>query len=123
MQAFIDRNPEGQNTDFTIAALESLRTGDPVDLAETPQTAAPHWRFFVSTEERLAWLDTQGRWGHVSFASFWADDARELRRDPRFIAFLDREGVLDVWRERGPPPDCRAEGDTFRCGLGGASAP
>jgi hypothetical protein len=30
--------------------------------------------------------------------------------------------VTDLWREIGLPPDCRADGDTWRCGLTGEAA-
>ena len=49
----------------------------------------------------------------------WRDEAAEMRRDPRFIQLMEREGYVDLWREIGPPPDCRAEGDSFVCGLTG----
>ena len=27
-----------------------------------------------------------------------------IRRDPRFVAYPDRQGVIDLWHELGPPP-------------------
>ena len=27
-----------------------------------------------------------------------------IRRDPRFVAYLERQGVIDLWHELGPPP-------------------
>ena len=52
----------------------------------------------------------------------WAPEHAAMRRDPRFVDYLDRQGVVDLWREIGPPADCVEEGGTFRCGLidGGA---
>jgi hypothetical protein len=52
----------------------------------------------------------------------WSADQAALRRDPRFVEHLRRHGVVDLWREIGLPPDCRAEGDTWRCGLTGGEA-
>jgi TolB-like protein/Tfp pilus assembly protein PilF len=50
-------------------------------------------------------------------ALVWSADQAALRRDPRFVQFLQRQGVTDLWREIGPPPDCRADGNTWRCGY------
>jgi TolB-like protein len=47
----------------------------------------------------------------------WAPEHAALRRDPRFVEFLRRQGVTDLWREIGLPPDCRTDGDTWRCGF------
>jgi TolB-like protein len=52
-------------------------------------------------------------------ALFWTDDNAPLRADPRFVRFMERVGAFPLWRELGPPPDCRADGDTFVCGLEG----
>lgn len=49
----------------------------------------------------------------------WSTEHAPMRRDPRFVEFLERRGVVDLWREIGPPPDCVRDGDTFRCGLHG----
>ena len=49
----------------------------------------------------------------------WHAGQRLMRRDPRFIRFLNTQGITDLWREIGPPPDCRAQGDTFVCGFSG----
>ena len=27
-----------------------------------------------------------------------------IRRDPRFVAYLERQGVIDLWHVLGPPP-------------------
>jgi adenylate cyclase len=42
---------------------------------------------------------------------------RALHQDPRFIDFLEQLGILDVWRELGPPAGCRAVEETFECGI------
>jgi TolB-like protein/Flp pilus assembly protein TadD len=47
----------------------------------------------------------------------WSHEHASMRRDPRFVAYLERRGVTDLWREIGPPADCVDEGDTYRCGL------
>ena len=38
-----------------------------------------------------------------------------IQSDPRFIDYLDRSAILDVWRELGPPAGCRAVNETFTC--------
>jgi TolB-like protein len=40
-----------------------------------------------------------------------------IQSDPRFIDYLDRSGILDVWRELGPPAGCRAVNETFTCAV------
>ncbi|MDX1606331.1 MAG: hypothetical protein R3202_09065 [Candidatus Competibacterales bacterium] len=94
-------------------------------MAGTPIADLPRegslWFEFASDEERLAWIDAQARWPGINMAGLWSEQNSEMRRDPRFIALMDREGVLDLWRDRGPPADCRAEGESFRCGLGKAA--
>lgn len=50
---------------------------------------------------------------------FWTDDNAPLRTDSRFIRFMERKGAFPLWRELGPPTDCVADGDGFRCGLAG----
>jgi TolB-like protein len=55
----------------------------------------------------------------MTFASaIWQPHSKPARRDPRFIEFMEREGIVEFWREFGPPPDCRPEGDRFTCGHG-----
>jgi len=48
----------------------------------------------------------------------WSRRHAAMRRDPRFIPLMERFGVVDLWHEIGPPPDCRAEVDAFTCGHG-----
>ena len=40
---------------------------------------------------------------------------KAIQSDPRFIDYLDRSAILDVWRELGPPAGCRAVNETFTC--------
>ncbi len=41
-----------------------------------------------------------------------------MRANPRFMQLMEAKGITELWRELGPPPDCRAEGDSFSCGHG-----
>ena len=52
-------------------------------------------------------------WGQMG--SLFSAGYRAIRSDPRFIDYLDRSAILDVWRELGPPAGCRAVGETFTC--------
>jgi len=45
----------------------------------------------------------------------WMPEYVEMRRDPAFADFLKRTHLLDYWRTRGFPPQCRAEGDGAIC--------
>jgi tetratricopeptide (TPR) repeat protein len=49
------------------------------------------------------------------FAHTWSKTNSEFRADSRFIEMMEQYGIPDVWRELGPPPGCRAMGDTFTC--------
>lgn len=49
------------------------------------------------------------------FAHTWSKANTDFRADPRFIELMEQSGITDVWRELGPPPGCRATGDTFTC--------
>jgi hypothetical protein len=60
-------------------------------------------------------------WDHFLYSRIvplaWSARHRDMRRDPRFVEYLERQGVTDLWRELGPPADCRADGDAYVCGL------
>jgi len=45
----------------------------------------------------------------------WMPEYAALRSDPAFQDFLKRTRLLDYWRERGFPPQCRAVGDGATC--------
>ena len=49
------------------------------------------------------------------FAHTWSKSNAEFRADPRFIGLMEQHGITNAWRELGPPPGCRAMGDTFTC--------
>jgi TolB-like protein len=70
----------------------------------------------------LTLLEWDGHLFNRLSALVWSADQAALRRDPRFVDYLRRQGVTDLWREIGPPPECRADGDTWRCGLTGEAA-
>jgi TolB-like protein len=45
----------------------------------------------------------------------WMPEYAALRRTPAFQDFLKRGGLLDYWRARGFPAQCRADGDGAHC--------
>ena len=51
----------------------------------------------------------------------WHSNQRAMRADPRFVELVEKSKLNDLWREIGPPPDCRVNGDSFVCGLGGSN--
>ena len=53
------------------------------------------------------------RWGKLG--ALFGAGYKAIQSDPRFIGYLDRSGILDVWRELGPPAGCRAVNETFTC--------
>ncbi|HUG00437.1 MAG TPA: tetratricopeptide repeat protein [Longimicrobiales bacterium] len=83
------------------------------------------WLFIATTallalEQREALL-TLLEWDEFLYDRLvpmvWSSERAAMRRDPRFVDYLRRQGVVDLWREIGPPPDCVEDGDTFRCGM------
>jgi adenylate cyclase len=52
----------------------------------------------------------------------WHADADEFRRTPQFKKLMRKLGIVDYWRARGYPPQCRAVGDNdFECDSPGAN--
>ncbi len=45
----------------------------------------------------------------------WSPELSALRRDPRFLIWADKLGLVDYWRETGPPDLCEPVGNTFKC--------
>ena len=66
-----------------------------------------------------AFYDELAKWDFSPLLiGHWSNQHAEMRRDPRFIEVMARFGFVDLWKNLGPPPDCRAEGETFTCGHG-----
>jgi TolB-like protein/Tfp pilus assembly protein PilF len=45
----------------------------------------------------------------------WWPEMREFRRDARFQAFLTRLGLMEYYRQYGPPDDCELENNKLTC--------
>ena len=58
------------------------------------------------------------RWKGEGHAMVWHPRYRAMRADPRFVEIMAQRGRTELWRQLGPPPDCRAKGETFECGVG-----
>jgi tetratricopeptide (TPR) repeat protein len=52
----------------------------------------------------------------LSLVTNWGNVMRGYRRSPEFKAHMRASGVIDYWRSRGFPPQCRPKGsDDFEC--------
>jgi len=49
------------------------------------------------------------------FLSLWQPEYAHMRRIPEFQEFLRTAHILDYWRARGFPPQCRPDGDGAKC--------
>ena len=112
-----------ERSEFLRQVVRSL---DPDALSEKKQ-AHPHpsqlppgdWGLLLRVgryEDYMEGLAMRGSlpWG----AGAWSNRHTAMRRDPRFITAMEKAGAFELWRELGPPPDCRVEGDEFTCGYG-----
>jgi len=64
----------------------------------------------------IAGLEKMLRDGWPSYYMLlWMPEYAAMRRDPAFQDFLKRTRLLDYWRERGFPAQCRADGDGALC--------
>ena len=94
------RMTENELTDEQIEALGR----DGAVYLNNPEPALQYIAASAPGEIRL------GKLGALFGAGYKA-----IQSDPRFIGYLDRSGILDVWRELGPPAGCRAVNETFTC--------
>jgi hypothetical protein len=62
-------------------------------------------------------LDEFARSGTVGSAwgVLWLPEMRPFRRDPRFQAFATRMGLMDYWKQNGPPDDCDLKNGHLAC--------
>jgi TolB-like protein len=94
-----------RQADLTDEQLDLLGIGF-LGLLDDPEPALER----IADNEK--WSIGMGELGMLFGAGY-----SELQQDPRFIDFLERSKILDVWRELGPPAGCHAVGDTFSCGM------
>jgi hypothetical protein len=60
--------------------------------------------------ETTGWLPS---WIHV--ATCWLPDMRPLRQDPRFQDFVTRLGLMEYWKQFGPPDGCDLKDGKLIC--------
>jgi hypothetical protein len=53
----------------------------------------------------------------IAIGTLWAPQMRPLRQDPRFQALVGRLGLMDYWRQAGPPDGCTLVGPQLSCGF------
>jgi hypothetical protein len=48
-------------------------------------------------------------------SQMWLPEMRPFRRDARFQRLVTRLGLIDYWKQYGPPDDCDLHGDVLVC--------
>ena len=64
----------------------------------------------LNTQQQLA-TASPGLAGQI----LWLPDMRAFRRDPRFQPLVTRLGLVDYWRQYGPPDDCDIKDGKLTC--------
>jgi DNA-binding winged helix-turn-helix (wHTH) protein/TolB-like protein len=103
-RARLECDPDRLSRDMEVAAcLAGLSAIGEVDAAFTlAESAYPERSRQSAAEERF--LKTGGN--GFSRAVLFGDAAAPMRADPRFIAIVERTGLLDYWLARGQPDFC-----------------
>jgi TolB-like protein len=63
-------------------------------------------------------LDSGGQFGTINAGllfSLWTPESRQFRTDPRFQNLVRRLGLMDYWKQYGPPQDCQIQGGKLVC--------
>jgi TolB-like protein len=55
------------------------------------------------------------QWVDLGPFVLWGPEQRPFRRDPRFQQLVTRLGLIDYWKQYGPPDDCDLHGETLTC--------
>jgi Tfp pilus assembly protein PilF len=63
------------------------------------------------TDERLQRFGIVG----LTLGALWIPEMREFRQDPRFSALADRLGLIEYWKEYGPPDNHELQGRKLIC--------
>jgi TolB-like protein len=50
-----------------------------------------------------------------AWRAMWAPEMAPFRKDPRFQAFVTRLGLMDYWKQYGPPDDCDLKDGKITC--------
>jgi TolB-like protein/DNA-binding winged helix-turn-helix (wHTH) protein len=54
------------------------------------------------------------RW-NADWSDLWLPEMRPFRHDPRFQRLVERLGLIDYWRQYGPPDECDLHNGTLTC--------
>ena len=132
MQTFLEENLEAVGADPALAELYMSAAEDDAALAELEAvleqqaevlggrpTMLPMLILSGRSSEAIELMDeiTSGDPTALSLALIWTPEAADLRQDPRFGEIMARVGLVDYWKQYGPPDDCRLDDTTLRCGF------
>ncbi len=53
--------------------------------------------------------------GAISLATCWLPEMRPFRKDSRFQSYVTRLGLMEYWKQYGPPDDCDLEDGKLSC--------
>ena len=54
-------------------------------------------------------------YGAIHVATYWLPEMRPFRHDPRFQDFVTRLGLMEYWKNFGPPDDCDLKDGKLSC--------
>lgn len=57
----------------------------------------------------------RGAAANAPLGDLWGPDMRPFRRDPRFQQFANHIGLMEYWKQYGPPDDCEFLGKKLTC--------
>ena len=101
------------------AAIAAIEAWEQRVVAEGQAPGKNYLRLLLpesSPDDRLATAEFALRTPLTPFKTvIWAPGNREFRQTPQFQTFLTRTGIIDYWRARGFPTQCRPAGDGATC--------
>ncbi len=120
IQGMLEGSITPERAEFLRQVIRSLDPDAPQDAERTnEQPPDPDWALQLALNRYDEYLEALA--GTPLFAvnpGVWSVRHSAMRRDPRFPALMEKIGAFDLWRELGPPADCRVDGDGFTCGHG-----
>jgi TolB-like protein len=132
MRSLVEDNVEEAGADPAITDLFMAAASDDKALAELEaavdaagdalggrRSMLPMLILSGRSEEALELMDeiTRDAPDALELGLLWIPEAAEIRRDPRFGEIMKRVGLVDYWKQYGPPDDCRLDGEDLRCGF------
>jgi TolB-like protein len=83
--------------------------------AADPATATPEARKALDELYGLSNRALDNRSAAPFPILWWSPEMRPFRRDARFQRLVSRLGLIDYWKQYGPPDDCDLHGDVLVC--------